>query len=205
MDKKKLENLYLKMKLYAKENHVPIIEDDGLEVLLQILKEVQPARILEVGTAIAYSSLKMQEVTGGKIVTFERDHQMFIAALENIKLAECNEKIKVINSDLLEFSEQKLKELGTFDAIYIDAAKAQYYNFFKKLQGNLNEKTVILFDNMNFHGMVFNNQKRDLSKNVRALVSKMERDIQKFQNEEGYSFKILNNGDGIGILKKEKI
>ena len=63
------------------------------------------------------------------ITTIERDNEMFNLAINNIKLANCQDRIKVINEDALEVEEAKI---GSFDLIFIDAAKAQSIKFFNK-------------------------------------------------------------------------
>ena len=83
MNKKELE----KIKQKALEEHIPIIMDDTLEVVDRILKEVQPKRILEIGTAVGYSAMCFSEYLqgDGKIDTIERDEERIAEAKVNIK------------------------------------------------------------------------------------------------------------------------
>ena len=73
-----------KIKKKALEEHIPIIMDDTLEVVDQILKEVKPQRILEIGTAVGYSAMCFSEYLqeGGKIDTIERDEERIAEALD---------------------------------------------------------------------------------------------------------------------------
>ncbi len=77
-------NSFKKIEKYAMENNIPIVEEDGLEVLLEYVGIVKPKTILEVGTAIGYSALKMNSVCNSKVVTFEREKYLVDIALENI-------------------------------------------------------------------------------------------------------------------------
>ncbi len=191
------------LELYAKEHSIPIIEKDGLEILLQIVEQQNPKNILEVGTAIGYSALKMNSISNSNIVTFERDHKMIKEAKKNIQKAKKENKIKIIEEDFLEYDISKLEE---FDLIYIDGAKSQYYNFFKKVESKLSKNGVIIFDNLLFHDFVFNEEKKkNASKNLKQLIRKLEDFIIKIEKEEGYEFTFERKGDGIGILKRSII
>ena len=186
------------MEEYASCNNVPIMTKEGIEFFLGILKEYKPKRILEIGTAIGYSSSKMAELDSTlEVVTIERNEKMYEKALENIKNLGFENKIKVIFSDALEVNEN---ELGNFDLIFIDAAKAQYTNFFNKYSKLLNPNGVIISDNLDFHGLV--EDSKNASRNLRALVRKINNYREFILNHEEYETTIYQIGDGIGISKK---
>lgn len=198
-----MNNIFKDLELYAKEHSIPIIEKDGLEILLKIVEEQNPKNILEVGTAIGYSALKMNSISNSNIITFERDHKMIKEAKKNIKEAKKENKIKIIEEDFLEYD---ISQLEKFDLIYIDGAKSQYYNFFKKVESKLSKNGVIIFDNLLFHDFVFNeDKKKNASKNLKQLIRKLEDFIIKIEKEEGYEFTFERKGDGIGILKRSII
>ena len=108
------------LKEYAIENNVPIINDEGLDFLLNLIKNYNVKTVLEIGTAIGYSAINMANL-GCEIITVERDYFMYNEALKNIKLANFEKNIEIIHGDALEVEiNQKV------DLIFIDAAKAQY-------------------------------------------------------------------------------
>ncbi|MDE7161783.1 MAG: O-methyltransferase, partial [Anaeroplasmataceae bacterium] len=117
------------LRIYAKEYHVPIIVDEGLAFLEQIIRISRPKKILEIGTAIGYSAIRMQKVCNSEVVTIERNHTMVEQAIQNVSSANVSSKITIIEQDALEAFEQ-VKDY-TFDLIFIDAAKAQYTKFFE--------------------------------------------------------------------------
>ncbi len=198
-----MNNNFEQLENYAKEHSVPIIEKEGLEILLKIVKEQKAKNILEIGTAIGYSALKMNNILNSDIVTFERDPKMIEEAKKNIKKAKKEDKIRIIEEDFLEYDISKLEE---FDLIYIDGAKSQYYKFFKKVESKLSENGVVIFDNLLFHDFVFNDEKKkNASKNLKQLIRKLEDFITKIEKEEGYEFTFEKKGDGIGILKRSII
>ena len=86
-----------KIKKEALENKIPIIMDDTLDEIAKILKEVKPAKILEIGTAVGYSAICFSEYLqeDGSIDTIERDEERVIKAKENIRKAEVEDKINI--------------------------------------------------------------------------------------------------------------
>ena len=124
----KFDDFDLKLKEYAKENNVPIIFDEGLAFLETIIRLYKPKRILEIGTAIGYSAIRMHKVCNSFIKTIERNEKMYEQAINNVNESGFKDYINVIYKDaLLAFDD--VKDL-TFDMIFIDAAKAQYTKFF---------------------------------------------------------------------------
>src|SRR5690554_2621603 len=129
------------LKTYAKENNIPIIQDEGLDFILQLIKDNNYKSVLEIGSAIGYSAINIA-LANTKVITIERDYFMYEKTLENIKLAEVESLVFPIYGDAL-----SVDVSGKFDLIFIDAAKAQYIKFFEKFQKNLNEDGVIVCDN----------------------------------------------------------
>ena len=69
---------------YAEVEHVPIMEPEGIETLLQFLRIQRPQAILELGTAIGYSAIRMAEtLPNARIVTIERIEKRIETAKEN--------------------------------------------------------------------------------------------------------------------------
>ena len=93
---------------------------------------------------------------------------------------------------------------GTFDLIFIDAAKAQYINFFEKFKNQLNENGVFISDNLSFHGMV---DDLSLTRNYSTikLVKKIRKYIEFLKNNTEFSTEFYKVGDGISISRRNKI
>ncbi len=189
------------MENYASEHNVPIIEADGLEVLLEIIKKEQPQRILELGTAIGYSSAKMHLATGAHVSTIERDPQMYQLACENHHYLELENEITRFLDDALLIDNQNL---GKFDVIYVDAAKAQNIKFVEKYQDNLTDNGIFIFDNLLFHGYVNKDAAEIPSRNLRQLIRKINNFLDYAKNHELFSFELYETGDGIGIMRYKK-
>ncbi len=192
----KFDDFDLKLKSYAKEHKTPIILDEGLVFLNQIIKLNNVKNILEIGTAIGYSSIQMAKRNNCHIDTIERDENLFSIAKENIKLSSLNDLINVYNVDALEAFD--LFKNNKYDLIFIDAAKAQYQKFFELYEPLLNNKGIIVCDNMNFHKLIYEDY-NNLSRSVRGLVRKLQAFEEWLLNNDKYLSSIYDIGDGISL------
>ncbi|AIE60838.1 O-methyltransferase [Bacillus methanolicus] len=188
------------MEQFAKKNQVPIMEILGMEAMLQLFRIQEPKTILEVGTAIGYSALRMAfALPDTKIVSIERDAEKFALAEKYIKKAGKDSQITMIKGDALEAGDE-IKALGPYDAIFIDAAKGQYQNFFNIYSPFLNEKGIIVTDNVLFKGLVC--EKDIENKRIRSLVKKIDQFNRWLMGHPDFHTIILPVGDGIAISKK---
>jgi predicted O-methyltransferase YrrM len=187
---------------YAEENEVPIMELVGIETLLQLLRMQQPKKILEIGTAIGYSALRMAEALPEcKVVSVERDEDRYNVALANAETLNKSSQVFFIKGDALEV-ENLVRDHGPFDALFIDAAKSQYRKFFDIYSKMLSPDGVIFTDNILFHGLVA--EEKIESRNVRQLVRKIKDFNQWLMEHPEYHTAILPVGDGLAISKKRR-
>ena len=188
------------MEVYAKEHHVPIMEKDGITFLLDYIKDHNIKHILEIGTAIGYSAIRMCLVSPDiTVTTIERDQERYQLALQNIEKFGLKNRITVIFQDAFDV---ELDEC--YDMIFIDAAKSQYIKFFEKFEKNLVKNGVIISDNLNFHGMTHTTEPI-LSRNVRGLVRKLNMYIDFLKQNDHYETTFYDIGDGIGVsIKKDE-
>ena len=198
LNKLDFNELDLEMMEYAKNNNVPIIQLEGLHFLRQVIMLKGCKNILEIGTAIGYSSIQMAKL-GAYVDTIEINEASYNLALENIKKANLSDKINVFLADALEID---IDKLGKYDLIFIDAAKAQYINFFNKFKVLLNDKGVILTDNLLFHGLVLESETIE-SRNLRQLVNKIKKYNDWLMEQDGFDTTIYNIGDGIALSIKK--
>ena len=182
------------IKEYAKRNSIPIVMDKGGEFICQTIRERGCKKILEIGSAIGYSSINFANISPDIYVrTMEIDIDRYSRAVDNIRNCRLEDRIKITNEDALD---AKIDE--KFDLIFIDAAKAQYEKFFEKYKHNLSENGVIITDNLFFHGMVEN---PELTHNYSTI--KLLRKIRKFvsflQLNPEFKTTINNIGDGVSL------
>lgn len=192
--------LFSDMEKYALENSVPIMELAGIETMLQLLRIQQPKSILEVGTAIGYSALRMAfAVPDARIVTIERDLERIEMAEQYIRQADRQEQIHLIKGDALEV-ESEVEIYAPYDVIFIDAAKGQYQRFFEMYSQYLQPGGIIITDNVLFKGLVY--EEHIENKRIRNLVSKIDVFNRWLMNHDEYHTVILPVGDGVAISKK---
>lgn len=193
--------IFMEMEQYATENHVPIMQLVGMESLLQLLSLQRPTSILELGTAIGYSSMRMAtKLANATIVTVERDEQKAELAKQYIKRANLEHRINVIIGDALEISEAQLSD-QTFDAIFIDAAKGQYKNFFEKYAPFLNDGGVIYCDNLLLNGLS-ELPMSEVPRRKRTMVRNQHQFMEWLMNHPGYDTAFLPVGDGMLVSIK---
>ncbi|MCL2558848.1 MAG: O-methyltransferase [Turicibacter sp.] len=189
--------LSLEMKAYAEENDIPIIDDSGLETVLQFLKLKKPKRILEIGSAIGYWSTMVARHTGANVVTIERDAQHYEKACAYIAKSSVAKHIEIYKADALDFDTALLKN-QTFDVIFIDAAKSAYQRFFEKYEPFLASDGLMISDNLLFHGHIFTD-KKDLGRNLRDLTRKIKTYSAWLAEHPHYETIFLPLGDGIAF------
>jgi len=195
-----MDELLKEIEKYAEEKNVPIMQKKGIDFLCKIIDKKGYKNILEIGTAIGYSSIKMALVDKDiNITTIEKDEERYMLALKNIKKAKLDKRINVIFSDAIDVSLD-----DKYDLIFIDAAKGQYIKFFDKFKNNLADDGVIISDNMSFHGLVETDE-RIKSRNLRGLVNRIKRYIEFLETNTEFKTKFYKVGDGIAVsVKKEK-
>lgn len=185
----------LDIEKYAKDNNVPIMLPDGIEFLLNYIKENNVKTILEIGTAIGYSAIRMALISSDiKVTTIERDIDRYNEAIKNISDFSLENQINVIYADAFD-----VDLIEKFDLIFIDAAKSQYIKFFEKFKYNLNETGTIISDNLEFHGLVENKENVSLSRNVRGLVRKINEYVAFLKDNGEFKTDFYSIGDGIGV------
>ena len=185
---------------YAKENNIPIMLPDGIEYLIKFIQDNNIKSILEIGTAIGYSAIRMALVSEDiTITTIERDKERYDIAINNIKDMNLDSRINVIYGDAMD------TELdGLYDLIFIDASKGHSIDFFQKYSKNLSNKGVIITDNLSFHGLV-EDESLAVTRNQRGLVRKIKNFIEFLDNNKDFSTTYINVGDKISISCRKDI
>lgn len=197
----KNHQFFEELRKYAEINNVPIIKRDSLILINAILKLINAKRMLEIGTAIAYSSLAFANSKPDLVIdTIERNQEMYQEAVKNIHKFNKEKQINIIFADALLVDSNQLSK---YDVIFIDAAKAQYQKFFDKFVPLLNENGVILTDNIIFHGCL--EHQENLSKNVKSMVKKIDLFNHYLSTLNDFETYYLEIGDGLAVtMRKQK-
>lgn len=189
-----------KIEQEARENHVPIVKPETKELLRTLVLLKKPMKILEVGAAVGFSSLYMNsyQPEGGTVLTIERNDKRILKARENIRKTGKEQDVTLLEGDAIEI----LKEIrGSFDLIFVDAAKGQYIHFLEDVLRLLAPEGVLVSDNVLQDG--------DVAKS-RYAIERRDRTIHKRMRDYLYTIKnhplletvILPVGDGVAISIK---
>ena len=184
---------------FAKENGVPIVQKEAGKFLEFMVSMKRPLKILELGTAIGYSSILMYNAakTNPDIVTIERSQEMIKLAKENLKKFNLEDKITIKEGDCLEILENLDEE---FDLIFMDAGKGHYNHFLPHCLRLLKQDGIIIADNVLFRGMVPSD---DLVKRRKiTIVKRMRTYLDMVSNDENLITSVIPMGDGIAITKR---
>ncbi|HED06543.1 MAG TPA: O-methyltransferase [Ignavibacteria bacterium] len=192
--------LIKKIERFARENKVPILSKDSSKFLEQLIISLRPQKVLEIGTAIAYSAIKISRnlSASGKLYTIEKSNDSIRIANKFINEAKLKNKI-----NLLEGNAQKIipKLKVKFDFIFLDADKEDYKKLFELSLTLLKKGGVIFIDNLLWHG--FAASKKVPKKYISS--TKHIRSFNKiFMKTTSLNTSILPIGDGIGLGIKIK-
>lgn len=189
------DELIIEMEKFAKENNVPILNWNAAELLESLITLYEPKRVLEIGTAIGYSTIRVAKNLRKKAVidTLEKNKDNIKLAKEFINRSGFESKINIIEGDAL----QIMPNLETkYNFIFLDADKEDYERLFYYSLMLLKKGGLLFVDNLLWHGYA-------ASKTVPAKYKTSTEQIRKFNKlfTSQYSLKttILPVGDGIGI------
>lgn len=185
-----------KMKEYAALHHVPILLEPSTLVLKQAAREKRPSRVLEVGTAIGYSSLLIAKemVAGGRLVSIDTDSERQKIAAQFIAQEQLVLTIDFITGDA---SEVIPGLAGGFDFVFIDAAKGQYVKYLRALLPLLQTGAVIVADNVLFRGWVESGSKPP--RRYRTIVRRLQEYLAIVRDKELFATQIHDIGDGLAV------
>ena len=193
-------SIIVEMETYAKENKVPILAKDSSILLEQLIILLKPGRILELGTAIAYSSVRMANCLGknGIVHTIEKSKDNIKIARKNIKKAGLEDKINIFEGNALDI----LPGLDTkYDFVFLDADKTDYKLLFEYSLALLKKDGVIFVDNLLWHGFAAAAKVPDSYKESAGVIREFN---EMFMSSPELKTSILPVGDGIGIGIKIK-
>ncbi|HEY3424084.1 MAG TPA: O-methyltransferase [Negativicutes bacterium] len=187
--------LLQEMEMYAAKHHIPIIMPAGGKILSGVVAKLQPQSILEIGTAIGYSTLLMatKMVAGAKIVTIEQDQERVDIAKDFLARSDMLGRIDIICGDAGKVLPQLTE---SFDMVFIDAAKGQYLDYLHKVMDKLVPGAVIIADNVLFRGMVMGG---DIPRRYRTLVRRLREYLEFVSHHPHLRTTIHSEGDGMAI------
>ena len=196
----RMEDLLHEMEAYAARHHVPIINERGRRAFLDIVQQERPHRVLEIGTAIGYSTLLLlqQGAADVTVTTLELSEERAQLAKGFWARAGLLGRVDLRTGNAGDI----LTELtGPYDFVFIDAAKGQYVDYFHKIQPLLAPRCTILADNVLFRGYVLGPERAP--RRYRTIVKRLRAYITLVNHTPGFSTEILERGDGLAVTRRK--
>lgn len=185
---------------YCNKKNIPIIPHETAIFLDFILSLIKPKKILEIGTAVGYSSILMEMNLdeSGKIITIERNPKMFFEAEKNIKEFSLEERIEIIFDD----AKNVLNKIDEkFDFIFMDSAKSKYIEFYPFCMEKLNLNGILIVDDIFQGGTVFD-ELSSLPRRNRKIHKRLNEFLDFVQNDHFVQSTLIPLGDGIIMIQK---
>ncbi|MHB9013828.1 MAG: O-methyltransferase [Ignavibacteriaceae bacterium] len=187
--------LIIELEDFAEKNSVPILSKDSARLLEILISMTEPKRVLELGTAIAYSSIIIARSLKKKGIlhTIEKSQDNIKLAKENISKAGLNDKIILMEGNAFDVMPRLDKK---YDFIFLDADKRDYKRLFDYCLILLKKDGIIFVDNLLWKGYA-------ASPRVPADQKNSTKDIREFNkiftSQKSLTTTILPVGDGIGL------
>lgn len=197
--KKSRDELLIEMEEYAEKYSIPILDIHAAEFLEQMIEIKRPDRVLEIGSAIGYSSIRIARCLRrrGVLDAIEKSKDNLEISKKYFAKAELEEKINLMEGDAHTIMPTLTNK---YDLIFLDADKEDYEKLFYYSIMLLEKRGVLFVDNLLWHGFT-------AAKTVPIEYRESTKHIRKFNelfmNQPGLNSKILPIGDGIGLAIKE--
>ncbi|PCS01322.1 methyltransferase [Lactococcus fujiensis JCM 16395] len=187
---------------FAQENNIPVIPHETVVYFQMLIQLIKPKRILEIGTAIGFSALMMaQAAPECEIVTIDRNQEMIELAKDNLSKFDKRKQITLLEGDAADL----LSTLdGQYDLVFMDSAKSKYVDFLPFALNLLSENGVILMDDIFQAGEILI-PIMEIKRNQRALERGLRRLFDEVLNNPKFLTSILPLGDGLLMIKPNKV
>lgn len=190
----------LREKSAREESYAPIIEPQAEQLLITMLAEKKPHRVLEIGTAVGYSAILMAEnlPADSEIITVERYKKHAEIAIDNVFSVGREKQIRVIEGEAAEV----LAWLdGEFDFIFLDAAKGQYLQFLPDILRLLKSGGILFSDDILYKGMVEDDDA--VIRRKITIVKRLRAYLETIMNHSELTTAVIPIGDGVAISVKK--
>jgi predicted O-methyltransferase YrrM len=189
------------MEEHAERDGIPIVHWETGRLLAVLCRVLDPV-VLEVGTAIGYSTLHMaSELERGRVVTLERDPERAAQARDYLERGDAADRVELVEGDAIE----TLPGLeGPFDLLFVDASKGEYARYIELAQPKLSERALMVVDNLLMSGEVALPADADTRWPADSLTSARRLNSELTGSDEWLAC-VLPVGDGIGVAVRRGV
>ncbi len=183
-------------RIYAMINNVPILRESEVHLFEELLSLYQPTSVLEIGTAIGYSTLLMarQMGEGGHITSIELDTVRHEMAKYYIGQSDYKDNVYLLNGDA---NEILVNLKGEYDLVFLDGHKGQYLKQLELIMPLLKEGAVVLADNVLFRGYVRGD--KEPPRRFKTITKRLQEYLNFVENKELFNTTIYPLGDGMSV------
>ena len=196
--------MFVELEQYSEENHVPIIHKEVAQFLKVMLGMQRPKRILELGTAIGYSSMLMCDALNKEceITTVDRSDEMVEIARKNIEKYGFDKNIEIIHNDCEDALKMLAEQGKKYDMIFMDAGKGHYNHFLPYCLEMLEEEGVLISDNVLFKGMIATDKL--VKKRKITIARRMRTYLDMISEDKNLNTTVIPMGDGVAVTTRRK-
>lgn len=183
-----------------KHDYAPMLREESAKLLLEILQEKQPKKVLEIGTFLGYSAaLILQTCPNCQLTTIEKSEENAADAKENLKNLGFEARCEVVCCDAMDYLEQTKNQ--TFDLIFLDGPKGQYHKYLPYLKKMLKSGGVLIADDILFYGYVKSQEK--IEHKHRSIVNNLRKFLGQITTDKDFETKIYEIEDGVSVSVKK--
>ncbi len=189
----------IEQSIASEEQSWPIITAEVKNFISVLISMKKPKRILEIGTAVGYSSIFMSQLIDGHVTTIERFPVMYEKAEKNIVAANAQDKITILKGDAAEIL--STLESASFDMIFMDCAKGQYINFLPDCIRLLKVEGVLITDNVLHKGSIAKSR-YSIERRQRTTHSRLREFLWTITHCDELNSSVIPIGDGVSVSYK---
>ena len=190
----------IKYKKDALDNYIPLLSDECEKVLIDLLKQKNIQKVLEIGTCIGYSSLIMLLNSDCTVDTIEIDEKRQEKAKALWKDYNVLDRINSYLGDANQILEDVIKD-KMYDFIFLDGPKSWYLRQFNTVFDNLKSGGIILADDVLFFGLVEGPER--VPHKHRTIVRHLREFLSELRKNDKINLQLINKGNGIAIIEKK--
>jgi len=185
------------LEAYASEHRVPILQPESAQLLELLTSMKKPKHVLEIGTAIGYSAVRMAMAMGeGTITTIEKSPEMISVAKSTFEKAPTQVVFEQLEGDAAEVL-KALEPSSPYDLVFIDAAKSHYKTYFDLVTPMLAPGALIISDNVLFRGLIAEDQPTD--KRFKTIQKNLKAYLAYLMAHEDFLTSLVPIGDGFAV------
>jgi len=200
-EQKQLSGYLKELQDVANENRNPVIPHETVTYFIWMLDQLEPREILEVGTHFGFSASIFAEYSNANIQTIERNPDMVKRAGANFEKYGLSDRVKLLEGQARDWLEKLPK--NTFDLIFMDSAKAKYYDFFPDCMRLLKDGGVLAVDDVLQGGTILE-ETEDIPRRRRKIHKKMNAFLDVVLDHPALLSTILPLGDGLLLITKKE-